>query len=79
MDSIFEFNMQSPFVNIPSPKFPPHSIEIFTKEEIDKLLKACTCSRKASPGNRRPFVMRRPSAFSKSLISRAKLGGLPEI
>ena len=57
-----EFNMQDPFVNIPSPKFPPHSIEIFTREEIDKLLKACVYSREANPGNRRSFVMRRPSA-----------------
>jgi integrase/recombinase XerD len=54
--------MKNPFVNIPSPKFPPHSIEIFTKEEIDKLLKACAFSREASPGNRRSFVMRRPFA-----------------
>lgn len=57
-----EFNVQNPFVNIPAPKFPPHSVEIFAKEEIDKLLKACTYSREASPGNRRAFVMRRPSA-----------------
>jgi len=57
-----EFNLPNPFVNIPTPKFPPHSIEIFTREEIDKLLKACVYSREVSPGNRRSFVMRRPSA-----------------
>jgi len=57
-----EFNMPNPCVNIPTPKFPPHAIEIFTREEIDKLLKACTYSREASPKNRKSFVMRRPSA-----------------
>lgn len=56
-----EFNLENPFVNIPPPKFPTQSVEIFTKEEIEKLLKACVYSREVNPSNRRSFVMRRPS------------------
>lgn len=57
-----EFKIPSPFVDITPPKFPKHIIQTFSKEDIEKLIKACVYSREAQTEDRKAFVMRRPSA-----------------
>ena len=57
-----EFKIPSPFVDITPPKFPKHIIQTFSKEDIEKLIKACVYSREAQTDDRKAFVMRRPSA-----------------
>lgn len=54
--------MDNPVKSIPSPKYPQHVIQTFSKEEIEKLIKSCLYSKGAQPNNRKSFVMRRPSA-----------------
>ena len=57
-----EFNFESPMKGVPPPKFEYPPVEPFTKEEIERLLKACEFSREAKTEARRKFVMRRPTA-----------------
>ena len=57
-----EFGIENPVKSIPSPKYPQHVIQTFSKEEIEKLIKFCLYTRESQPYNRRSFVMRRPSA-----------------
>lgn len=47
---------------VPIPRTTKISIEPFTQEEVQRMLKACAYSREAHPANRRSFVMRRASA-----------------
>ena len=57
-----EFQVPNPVKDITPPKFPKHVIQTFTKEDIEKLIKACLYSREAQTEERRKFVMRRPTA-----------------
>jgi integrase/recombinase XerD len=57
-----EFGIENLVKSIPSPKYPQHVIQTFSKEEIEKLIKSCLYTRESQPYNRRSFVMRRPSA-----------------
>ncbi len=57
-----EFNLPNPAKEITPPKFPQHVIQTFSKEDIEKLIKACIYSREAQTEQRHKFVMRRPSA-----------------
>jgi integrase/recombinase XerD len=57
-----EFGIENLVKSIPSPKYPLHVIQTFSKEEIEKLIKSCLYTRESQPYNRRSFVMRRPSA-----------------
>jgi integrase/recombinase XerD len=57
-----EFNLPNPAKEITPPKFPQHVIQTFSKEDIEKLIKACIYSREAQTEGRHKFVMRRPSA-----------------
>ena len=57
-----EFNLPNPAKEITPPKFPQHVIQTFSKEDIEKLIKACIYSREAQTEERHKFVMRRPSA-----------------
>jgi len=57
-----EFNLPNPAKEITPPKFPQHVIQTFSKEDIEKLIKACVYSREAQTEGRHKFVMRRPSA-----------------
>lgn len=57
-----EFNLPNPAKEINPPKFPQHVIQTFSKEDIEKLIKACIYSREAQTEQRHKFVMRRPSA-----------------
>ena len=47
---------------VPAPRFQKVEIEPFTREEVARMLKACTYSREAATSFRRQFVMRRPTA-----------------
>ena len=57
-----EFGIPTPFVHLTPPKFQKQVIEVFTKEEIELLLKACVYARESNPHDRKSFVTRRPSA-----------------
>ena len=57
-----EFKYPNPAQEITAPKFQKSPVETFTKEEIEKILKACLYSREAQTEERHKFVMRRPSA-----------------
>jgi integrase/recombinase XerD len=57
-----EFKLPNPAKELSAPKFPDHVIQPFSKEEVEKLIKACVYSREAKTEERRKFVMRRPSA-----------------
>ncbi len=57
-----EFAFENPMKGVPAPRFQYPPIEPFTKEEIERLLKACEFSREARTEARRKFVMRRPTA-----------------
>ena len=60
------------FVNaakeIKSPKFQKHPVETFTKEELEKIMKACVYMREAQTETRKKFTMRRPSAHRDQAI-----------
>jgi integrase/recombinase XerD len=57
-----EFKYTNPAEEINAPKFQEHPVKAFTKEDIEKILKACVCSRESQTEERKKFVMRRPSA-----------------
>ena len=57
-----ELRIDSPMKNVPAPRFQKVEIEPFTREEVARMLKACTYSREADTLFRRQFVMRRPTA-----------------
>jgi integrase/recombinase XerD len=57
-----EFKIPNPAIDISPPKFQKYPVQTFTKEEIEKLLKACVYSRESQTDYRKKFVMRRPSA-----------------
>jgi len=57
-----EFKFPNLAKEINAPKFQKHPVETFTKEDIEKILKACIYSREAQTEERKKFVMRRPSA-----------------
>lgn len=57
-----EFHIESPMKNVPAPRFQKVESEPFTREEVSRMLKACTYSKEADTTYRRQFVMRRPTA-----------------
>ncbi len=57
-----EFKFPNPAQEITAPKFQKHPVETFTKEDVEKILKACVYSRESQTEERKKFVMRRPSA-----------------
>jgi integrase/recombinase XerD len=57
-----EFHIESPMQNVPAPRFQKVEIEPFAREEVSRMLKACTYSKQADTTYRRQFVMRRPTA-----------------
>jgi integrase/recombinase XerD len=57
-----EFKLPNPALDVTPPKFQKTPVDTFTKEEVEKILKACLYSREAQTDERRKFVMRRPSA-----------------
>ena len=57
-----EFKYPNPAKEITAPKFQKCPVATFTKEDIEKILKACVYSRESQTEVRKKFVMRRPSA-----------------
>ena len=57
-----EFQIKNPMQDIPAPRFQKTAVEPFTQDEVLRMLKACVYSREAETGDRRRFVMRRPTA-----------------
>ena len=57
-----EFKYPNPAIEITAPKFQTHPIETFTKEDVEKIMKACVYSRESQTEQRKKFVMHRPSA-----------------
>ena len=63
-----EFQLADPMDDVPAPRFQKTPVEPFTKEEVDKLLKACLYSREAKTVTRRAFVMRPAQAVRNQTI-----------
>lgn len=57
-----EFDFPSPMKGVPAPKFTQDQVEVYTKEEIEALLKSCEYCRESQTDLRRKFTMRRPTA-----------------
>jgi integrase/recombinase XerD len=57
-----EFKYPNPAIEITAPKFQTHPVETFTKEDVEKIMKACVYSRESHTEEKKKFVMRRPSA-----------------
>jgi len=57
-----EFDLANPMKGIPAPRFEFPPIEPFTKEEVEKLLKAAEYSREANTDRRKKFTMKRINA-----------------
>ena len=49
-----EFHIESPMKNVPAPRFQKVEIEPFTREEVSRMLRACTYSKEAD-GSVRQF------------------------
>jgi len=63
-----EFTFANPAAEIKAPKFQQHPVETFTKEDLEKILKACVLTRESKTEDRKKFVMRRPSAYRDQAI-----------
>jgi integrase/recombinase XerD len=63
-----EFKLPDPMEGINAPRYQKPEIETLTRDEIEKLLKACKESREAKTELRRKFTMRRPSASRDQAI-----------
>jgi integrase/recombinase XerD len=57
-----EFGIPNPMKAVPAPKFVDALVQPFTREEIEKLVKAAEFCNEANTTRRRRFVMRRPTA-----------------
>jgi len=57
-----EFQIEDPMKYVPATRFQKVDVEPFTREEVARMLKACTYSREADTSYRRQFVMRGPTA-----------------
>ncbi len=56
-----EFKYPNPSIEVTAPKFQKHPVETFTKEDVEKIMKACVYSRESQTQERKKFIMRRPS------------------
>ena len=63
-----EFKLPNPAKEVTPPKFPQNVIQTFTKEDIEKLIKACLYARESKTDSRKKFIMRRPSAHRDQAI-----------
>ncbi len=57
-----EFEITNPMQGIPAPKFQKTPMEVFTKEEVEKLVKACSQTREADTLLRQSYSYKRPTA-----------------
>jgi integrase/recombinase XerD len=63
-----ELHIPNPMEDVPVPKFKVAPVAAFTKEEVEKMLKACAYSREAETLDRKKFAMKRPTANRDSAI-----------
>ena len=63
-----EFKFLNPAIEVTAPKFQKHPVETFTKEDVEKILKACLHAREAQTQERKKFIMRRPSGYRDQAI-----------
>jgi integrase/recombinase XerD len=63
-----EFHIPSPMDHFPTPRYTSPEIIPFTKEEVEKLLKACDLCDEAQTDRRRKFTMRRATAHRDRAI-----------
>ncbi len=57
-----EFGLENPMKAIPRPRLPPDPpVEPFKKEDVELLIKACDFCGEAVTGQRRTFIMQRPT------------------
>jgi len=63
-----EFKYPNPALEIKAPKIQQRPVEPFTKEEIEKMLKACGYTKESKTETRKKFVMRRPTASRDQAI-----------
>ena len=57
-----EFQMQHPMRSIPAPKFQKKPVDVFSKDDIEALLKACDYMHEAQTTTTRKYTMRRSTA-----------------
>ncbi len=57
-----EFEIPNPMQGIPAPKFQKIPMEVFTKEEVENMLKPCTYTKEANTLLRRSYSFQRPTA-----------------
>ncbi len=57
-----ELKIANPMKGVPAPRFKDPPIQVFSKEDIEALLKACEFCEEARTVDRRRFTMRRPTA-----------------
>jgi len=63
-----ELHIPDPMTDVPAPKFKLAPVEPFSKEEVEKMIKACSYSREAQTVDRRKFAMKRPTANRDAAI-----------
>jgi len=63
-----ELSLPNIMKDVPSPRTKQIPIIPFSQDEVQRMLKACTYSREAHPGNRKSFVMRLPNAHRDQAI-----------
>jgi integrase/recombinase XerD len=57
-----EFDIPKPMKGVPIPRCKKSPVDVFTKEDIEALLKACDYCRESNPWDRRKFTMKRSTA-----------------
>ena len=63
-----ELGIPYPMREIPTPRFPKSQVPEFSREEVERMLKACLYKREANTVLRRAFVMRRSTAARDTAI-----------
>jgi integrase/recombinase XerD len=57
-----EFSIPNPMDGIPAPRFQQAPVQVFTKAEVELVLKACAYTREADTTFRRSYTYHRPTA-----------------
>jgi integrase/recombinase XerD len=68
-----EFELPNPMMGVPAPKFETAPVKPFSKESVEKLLKACKRCRESQPLDRRRFTttratFRRDQAHNPAMV-----------
>ena len=63
-----QFNLSNTTLGVATPRFQKAPVQVFEREEVAELIKACQFTRQAETNFRQSFKMRRPSAFRDEAI-----------